>query len=149
MLQFQEQLAAMAEPPSSSPTQNTITTTTTTNTNNNTSTKSSWGTLEELLLACAVHRYGTNSWDSIAKELQNRTTFSLLTPHICQQKYRDIKRRFSDDRNAVVEDQNAAVRWLDELRRLRVAELRRDLQRYDLSIVYVYIYSRSQFLKFN
>ncbi|KMT15328.1 hypothetical protein BVRB_3g060340 [Beta vulgaris subsp. vulgaris] len=125
----------MAEPPSSSPTQNTITTTTTTNTNNNTSTKSSWGTLEELLLACAVHRYGTNSWDSIAKELQNRTTFSLLTPHICQQKYRDIKRRFSDDRNAVVEDQNAAVRWLDELRRLRVAELRRDLQRYDLSIV--------------
>ncbi|XP_057547910.1 uncharacterized protein LOC130826308 [Amaranthus tricolor] len=111
----------MAEP-STSPDQNTTAITTTTS--------SSWGTLEELLLACAVHRYGTNSWDSIARELQNRTTFSL-TPHICQQKYRDIKRRFSSDEKSAGDSNHC----LDELRRLRVAELRRELQRYDLSIV--------------
>ncbi|KAL2923840.1 snRNA-activating protein complex subunit 4-like protein, partial [Bienertia sinuspersici] len=115
----------MAEP-STSQNQNHTTTATTTST--------PWGTLEELLLACAVHRYGTNSWDSIAKELQNRTTLPHFTPLICQQKFRDLKRRFADEeaRNAGETD---AIPCLDELRRLRVAELRRELQRYDLSIV--------------
>ncbi|GAB4843787.1 hypothetical protein Ancab_013752 [Ancistrocladus abbreviatus] len=104
-----------------------------------------WGTLEELLLASAVNRYGTNCWDSVAKEIQKRTsTFHLLTPQNCRQKYHDLKRRFTtqSDGGAThappidAEDADADTSiWLDELRRLRIAELKRDLQRYDVSIV--------------
>ena len=31
--------------------------------------KQTWGTYEELLLACVVHRYGTESWDFVLTEL--------------------------------------------------------------------------------
>ncbi|KAE8688896.1 Detected protein of unknown function [Hibiscus syriacus] len=103
--------------------------------------KQSWGTWEELLLACAVHRYGSDSWGSVAMELQKRTsTLQPLsfTPLSCQHKFEDLKRRFAvnggDDKNT---DNifTAAVPWLDELRKLRVAELRRQVQQYDLSII--------------
>ncbi|KAK5803927.1 uncharacterized protein LOC108457206 [Gossypium arboreum] len=105
--------------------------------------KQTWGTWEELLLACAVHRYGNNSWDSVAMELQKRTsTFQHLffTPLSCQQKFQDLKRRFAENDNDDGETTNnnnstITVPWLDELRRLRVAELRREVQQYDLSIV--------------
>ncbi|PAL65070.1 hypothetical protein CEJ83_20735, partial [Acinetobacter baumannii] len=47
-----------------------------------------WGTLEELLLACAVNRHGTRSWDSIAMEVQNRSSaLSSLTPQSCRDKF--------------------------------------------------------------
>lgn len=88
--------------------------------------KQTWGTWEELLLACAVHRYGTESWDSVSAELRKRSTTTLhhaLTPHSCKQKYLDLQRRFNQNDH------------LDELRKLRVAELKREVQRYDLSIV--------------
>ncbi|KAK8490930.1 hypothetical protein V6N13_009361 [Hibiscus sabdariffa] len=99
--------------------------------------KQTWGTWEELLLACAVHRYGSDSWDSVALELQKRTSTLqplFFTPLSCQQKFQDLKRRFAvngDDDNL----STTAVPWLDELRKLRVAELRREVQQYDLSIV--------------
>ncbi|GMI70983.1 hypothetical protein like AT3G57980 [Hibiscus trionum] len=99
--------------------------------------KQTWGTWEELLLACAVHRYGSDSWDSVAMELQKRTSTLqplFFTPLSCQQKFQDLKRRFAvngDDDNI----STTAVPWLDELRKLRVAELRREVQQYDLSIV--------------
>ncbi|PON34683.1 Octamer-binding transcription factor [Parasponia andersonii] len=107
--------------------------------------QTTWGTWEELLLACAVHRYGIDSWDSVATELRKRTSIPhlLLTPHSCKHKYHDLKRRFA--RNDVVsapsdeKDDGAAIAasipFLDELRRLRVAELRREVERYDISIV--------------
>ncbi|KAF3955401.1 hypothetical protein CMV_019374 [Castanea mollissima] len=88
--------------------------------------KQIWGTWEELLLACAVHRYGTESWDSVSAELRKRSATTLhhvLTPHSCKQKYLDLQRRFNQNNH------------LDELRKLRVAELKREVQRYDLSIV--------------
>ncbi|XP_052175906.1 uncharacterized protein LOC127790427 isoform X2 [Diospyros lotus] len=100
-----------------------------------------WGTWEELLLACAVHRYGTNSWDSVAGEVQRRSSASaVLSPDHCKKKYQDLKRRFSHQNGTVSprdgDDNKAdAVPWLDELRKLRVAELRRELERCDLSIV--------------
>ncbi|XP_012485627.1 uncharacterized protein LOC105799545 [Gossypium raimondii] len=104
--------------------------------------KQTWGTWEELLLACAVHRYGNNSWDSVAMELQKRTsTFQHLffTPLSCQQKFQDLKRRFAENGDDGETTNNnistSTVPWLDELRRLRVAELRREVQQYDLSIV--------------
>ncbi|PSR84543.1 Bromodomain-containing protein [Actinidia chinensis var. chinensis] len=101
-----------------------------------------WGTWEELLLACAVHRHGANRWDSVAIEIQKRSSTAslghLLTPYHCERKYHDLKRRYTPQNDAASPaeacDANS-VPWLDELRKLRVAELRREVERYDLSIV--------------
>ncbi|XWS59240.1 hypothetical protein CRYUN_Cryun08bG0104400 [Craigia yunnanensis] len=107
--------------------------------------KQTWGTWEELLLACAVHRYGSDSWGSVAMELQKRTStlqHLFFTPLSCQQKFQDLRRRFAENDvggdDAKTTNNNistTAVPWLDELRKLRVAELRREVQQYDLSIV--------------
>ncbi|KAL5976882.1 hypothetical protein ACLOJK_021217 [Asimina triloba] len=114
------------------------------NTNNPTTTTTMpWGTWEELLLACAVNRHGTKSWDSVAMELQNRATSPLLTPQNCRQKYLDLQRRFTPVVDGAKtgggdgepdKDDKTTIPWLEELRNLRVAELRREVQRYDLSI---------------
>ncbi|CAM0952018.1 unnamed protein product [Alopecurus aequalis] len=108
-----------------------------------------WGTLEELLLACAVSRHGTASWDSVATEVQTRSPLAArprLTPRSCRLRFHHLHRRFSvvvgggAEEEAVgqgeVEDPDASAAdgWLDELRRLRVAELRREVERCDLSI---------------
>ncbi|CAL5087663.1 unnamed protein product [Urochloa decumbens] len=104
-----------------------------------------WGTLEELLLACAVTRHGTASWDSVAMEVQTRSPLAArpgLTPHSCRLRFRHLHRRFStsagsggeEDEVELDPDASAAEGWVDELRRLRVAELRRDVERCDLSI---------------
>ncbi|KAK0574599.1 hypothetical protein LWI29_026041 [Acer saccharum] len=91
-------------------------------------TTSSWGTWEELLLACAVKRHGLKNWDSVAMELQTKTSLPhlLTTAQFCKQKYMDLKRRFKDNHNNIP--------WLEHLRKVRVDELKQDLQRYDLSI---------------
>ncbi|KAM0918567.1 hypothetical protein ACQ4PT_008759 [Festuca glaucescens] len=113
-----------------------------------------WGTLEELLLACAVSRHGTASWDSVATEVQTRSPLAArprLTPRSCRLRFRHLHRRFSvvvggggaeaeeeaeGQGQGEVEDPDASAAdgWLDELRRLRVAELRREVERCDLSI---------------
>ncbi|XP_047082445.1 nucleolar and coiled-body phosphoprotein 1-like [Lolium rigidum] len=97
-----------------------------------------WGTLEELLLACAVRRHGTASWESVATAVQSRTRPSAaarLSPNSCRLRYRLLHRRFAagadDDEHA---EPDAADAWVEELRKLRVAELRREVERYDLSI---------------
>lgn len=96
-----------------------------------------WGTLEELLLACAVNRHGTKSWDSIAMEVQNRSSTvapALLTPQDCRDKFHDLRRRFtskSDD----ADDSARLPLMVDELKRVRVEELRREVRRRDVSIV--------------
>lgn len=106
-----------------------------------------WGTWEELLLACAVKRHGFGDWDSVATEVRSR---SSLSPHLlasandCRHKYRDLKRRFQEqaktDAAATVEEEEERVGnnipWLEQLRNLRVAELRREVERYDCSILY-------------
>ncbi|CAN1263398.1 hypothetical protein LINPERPRIM_LOCUS11621 [Linum perenne] len=97
-------------------------------------TLSSWGTLEELLLACAVNRHGTKSWDSVAVEVLNRTsTLSSLTSQQCKDKFNDLRRRFMP-RSHHATASSALVPMVDELRRLRVEELRREVQRRDVSI---------------
>lgn len=94
-----------------------------------------WGTLEELLLACAVNRHGTERWDSIAMEVQNRTTTSssvLLTPDNCKDRFDDLKRRFMSQND----DESASLSpMVDELKKIRVEELRREVRRRDVSIV--------------
>lgn len=98
-----------------------------------------WGTWEELLLACAVQRHGTESWDSVAMEVQSRcppAAASRLTPTGCRLRFRLLHRRFADNGGDGDEDPDAAAaeEWVEELRKLRVAELRREVERYDLSI---------------
>lgn len=96
------------------------------------STVQPWGTLEELLLACAVNRHGTQCWDSIAVEVQNRTTnLSSLTSQNCIDKFNDLKRRFMPPNDT----SSSLVPMVDELRRIRMEELRREVQRHDMSIV--------------
>ncbi|KAJ0965044.1 hypothetical protein J5N97_026182 [Dioscorea zingiberensis] len=98
-----------------------------------------WGTWEELLLACAVGRHGTRRWDSVATEVQSRMTPSsalLLTPFRCRQRFNLLQLRFS---TAVATDGGAGSRvevlLIEELRKLRIAELRREVDRSDHSIV--------------
>ncbi|KAM0869973.1 hypothetical protein ACQ4PT_040333 [Festuca glaucescens] len=100
-----------------------------------------WGTLEELLLACAVRRHGTASWESVATAVQSRTRPSAaarLSPNSCRLRYRLLHRRFAagadEDQDAEPDAAADADAWVEELRKLRVAELRREVERYDLSI---------------
>lgn len=101
--------------------------------------KETWTTGEELLLACAVERHGVKNWDSVAMEVQARTSLLplLLTPQNCERKYADLKRRFMEAGGESDSGDPAGfdIPWLDELRRLRVAELRREVHRYDVSIL--------------
>nr|QSD99609.1 MYB family transcription factor [Melilotus albus] len=105
-----------------------------------------WGTWEELLLASAVDRYGIKDWDTVAMEVQSRTNRSTLlaTADHCEQKFHDLNRRFIDEATPPQQngDVSAAtgvdsdhVPWLEKLRKQRVAELRRDVQRSDASIM--------------
>ncbi|CAM0911972.1 unnamed protein product [Alopecurus aequalis] len=95
-----------------------------------------WGTLEELLLACAVRLHGTASWDSVAREVQSRRSPSAaarLTPNSCRLRYRLLHRRFSTGADEDGDGEPADA-WVEELRKLRVAQLRREVEQYDLSI---------------
>lgn len=104
--------------------------------NNNTNLKHErrvWGTWEELLLACAVKRHGFCDWDSVATEIRTRTSLSSVSVSAddCRQRYRDLQRRFKESAATAAED----IPWLEELRSLRVAELRREVEQYDVSIL--------------
>ena len=84
------------------------------------------------MLECAVNRPGSESRDSIAVELQRRASphhlRSFYNPRNCKQENRDLRRRFDGVDSG---DEKAMV---DELKRLRVAELRRGVERRDVSI---------------
>ena len=94
-----------------------------------------WGTWEELLLTCAVKRHGSEDWDSVAKEVLSRSSLNA-SAHDCRLKYQDLKRRFDDDREAAEEEEDRDGEIVEKLRSLRVAELRREVQRCDESILY-------------
>jgi hypothetical protein len=108
--------------------------------------KQVWGTWEELVLTCAVKRHAFSDWDSVAKEVQARSRSSLIVSAVnCRLKYQDLKRRFQDsvdvgDENteaaANEEDEVGEISWLEQLRSLHMAELRREVQRCDDSILY-------------
>ncbi|XP_011625509.1 SWR1 complex bromodomain subunit bdf1 [Amborella trichopoda] len=118
--------------------------------------KAKWGTWEELLLAYAINRHGTCQWENVAMELQNRTCDSIyLTPDDCKSRFEDLSRRFTageksprikgspenfseNGENTPENEKNPPgneIPWLEDLRKLRVAELRREVERYDVSIV--------------
>lgn len=91
-----------------------------------------WGTWEDLLLAFAVNRHGSGAWDSIAVELQKRTSASM-SAQSCRIKYLDLRRRYGGVDGG---DDGSAVTLLEDLRKVRVEELRREVERYDLNIEY-------------
>lgn len=99
-----------------------------------------WGTWEELLLACAVRKHGTASWDSVAMEMLSRcppAAADSLTPAGCRLRYRLLHRRFTAAAAVNGDEEPDAASadcCVEELRKLRVAELRREVERYDLSI---------------
>ncbi|KAK7331885.1 hypothetical protein VNO80_28628 [Phaseolus coccineus] len=77
-----------------------------------------WGTWEELLLGGAILRHGTNDWNIVATELRTRTGFPYtITPEMCKAKYEDLQQRYSGNKA-----------WYEELRKTRVAELKRSLE---------------------
>ncbi|GMH15864.1 hypothetical protein Nepgr_017705 [Nepenthes gracilis] len=83
-----------------------------------------WGTWEELILGGAVVRHGTDDWDAVASELQSRTLYAFLfTPQVCQAKYEELQHRYS-----------GSTAWFEELRKRRVAELKRALEKSEDSI---------------
>ncbi|KAI8000700.1 hypothetical protein LOK49_LG09G00623 [Camellia lanceoleosa] len=83
-----------------------------------------WGTWEELILGGAVLRHGTQAWDAVASELQARTIYPYsFTPEACKAKYADLQQRYS-----------GCTAWFEELRKRRVAELRRELEKSEDSI---------------
>ncbi|XP_016494534.1 uncharacterized protein LOC107813750 isoform X1 [Nicotiana tabacum] len=86
--------------------------------------KRRWGTWEELILGGAVLRHGTQDWNVVALELRSRTICSYyFTPEACKAKYEDLQKRYS-----------GCNAWFEELRRRRVEELKRELQKSECSI---------------
>ncbi|KAL2932129.1 Bromodomain-containing protein 8 [Bienertia sinuspersici] len=83
-----------------------------------------WGTWEELILGGAVIRHGSHNWDAVASELQARSIYpSLFTPQACKAKYNLMQKRYSD-----------CSAWIEELRKRRLEELRRELEKSESSI---------------
>ncbi|XP_020221280.1 uncharacterized protein LOC109803972 [Cajanus cajan] len=77
-----------------------------------------WGTWEELLLGGAVLRHGTRDWNVVAAELRARTVSPYtITSEVCKAKYEDLQRRYAGSKA-----------WFEELRKTRVAELKRALE---------------------
>nr|CAD1819342.1 unnamed protein product [Ananas comosus var. bracteatus] len=85
---------------------------------------SRWGTWEELLLGGAVLRHGAAAWDAVAAELRSRTPFpTLFSPQECEVKFAEVQERYC-----------GCDAWYEELRKQRVAELRRELEKSENSI---------------
>lgn len=104
---------------------------------NNQSQSSIWTTWEDLLLSCAVKRYGLSDWSTVATELQSRANNLLFTAQICANKFHDLKRRFSvsdADADGDFLAGDTTVPWLDELKNLRIAELKEIVQGRGISI---------------
>ncbi|KAK7362913.1 hypothetical protein VNO77_05038 [Canavalia gladiata] len=77
-----------------------------------------WSTWEELLLGGAVLRHGTRDWTVVAAELRARTDSPCtFTPEVCKAKYEDLQQSYS-----------GCTAWFEELRKKRVAELKRALE---------------------
>ncbi|TKW35345.1 hypothetical protein SEVIR_2G365600v4 [Setaria viridis] len=81
-----------------------------------------WGTWEELVLGGAVLRHGGAAWAAVADELRTRSPCAF-SPEECEAKFAEIQSRYSPC--------NA---WFEELRKQRVAELKRELEKSENSI---------------
>lgn len=101
---------------------------------NNNQSQSLWTTWEDLLLSCAVKRYGLSDWSTVATELQSRVHNNLFTAQICADKFDDLKSRFAGEKFAGDGENVGVVPWLDELKNLRIKELKEIVQGRGVSI---------------
>ncbi|PHT35893.1 hypothetical protein CQW23_23593 [Capsicum baccatum] len=86
--------------------------------------KKIWGTWEDLILGGAVIRHGIQDWNVVASELRSRTIRPYdFTPEACKAKYEDLQKRYS-----------GCNAWFEELRKRRVEELKRELEKSESSI---------------
>ncbi|KAL6657786.1 hypothetical protein ACP70R_005566 [Stipagrostis hirtigluma subsp. patula] len=83
---------------------------------------SGWGTWEELVLGGAVLRHGGAAWAAVADELRSRSPCAF-SPEECEAKFAEIQSRYS-----------ACNTWFEELRKQRVSELKRELEKSENSI---------------
>ncbi|XP_027917164.1 uncharacterized protein LOC114176345 isoform X1 [Vigna unguiculata] len=86
-----------------------------------------WNTWEELLLGGAILRHGTRDWTVVAAELKTRTVSPFsFTPEVCKAKYEELRQQYS---GCIVLWLHDIIRaWFEELKKKRVAELKRDLE---------------------
>ncbi|KAJ3705077.1 hypothetical protein LUZ61_008782 [Rhynchospora tenuis] len=83
-----------------------------------------WGSWEELVLGGAVLRHGAAAWNAVAAELRSRTRFPhLFSPQECEAKFAQVQKRYSGSET-----------WFEELRKQRVAELKKELEKSENSI---------------
>lgn len=76
------------------------------------------------MLGAAVLRHGTAAWDDVAGELRSRTHFPALYTHqVCEVRYEEIQERYS-----------GSDTWFEELRKERIAQLRRELEAAGVSV---------------
>ncbi|KAL3325812.1 hypothetical protein AABB24_036841 [Solanum stoloniferum] len=83
--------------------------------------KRMWGTWEELILGGAIIRHGIQDWNVVALELRSRNIY--FTPQACKAKYEDLQKRYA-----------GCNAWFEELRKRRVEELKRELEKSESSI---------------
>lgn len=102
---------------------------------------SPWGTWEDLLLASAVLKHGTNNWSTISEELQSRVVLFNLSPSLfsaeaCKCRFLTLNGRFSSCVSSSRDEhlEIHSIPWFEELRKLRVAQLKIELEHYDGSI---------------
>lgn len=101
-----------------------------------------WGTCEELLLVSAIKRHGVNNWNLISEELKARAISLNVSPlyfseAACKQKYAILRGRYACSSSSSMSrkgDLENDMYWFEELRKLRVAHLKRELEQYDGSI---------------
>ncbi|KAH6763957.1 hypothetical protein C2S51_015206 [Perilla frutescens var. frutescens] len=83
-----------------------------------------WGTWEDLILGGAVVRHGAGDWNVVASELRARTLYPYaFTPQACKERYEDLQKHYS-----------GSTAWFEELKKRRVAELKRELAKSENSI---------------
>ncbi|KAI5079862.1 hypothetical protein GOP47_0005341 [Adiantum capillus-veneris] len=94
-----------------------------------------WGTWEDLLLASAVLRHGMDNWTTVSCELQARAFLvppSSFSAEACKVRFWILNGRFSSCNSGTIRD--GKIPWFEEVRKLRVAQLKRELEHYDGSI---------------
>ncbi|KAL2642333.1 hypothetical protein R1flu_009920 [Riccia fluitans] len=103
-----------------------------------------WGTCAELLLVSAVRKHGPLNWRLIALELKARalvlnTSPSCFSEEACRFRYNVLKGKFASSSKISSGNMGDDVGFdggilVEELRKLRMSDLKQELQQYDSSI---------------
>ncbi|KAJ7563979.1 hypothetical protein O6H91_03G132700 [Diphasiastrum complanatum] len=97
-----------------------------------------WGTGEELLLACAVERYGRTNWDRVAAELQSRPALLSLPPsqftaETCKFKFYALEGKYTST-TSEAKQHGESLPWIEQLRQKRIAYLKYQIEIREMSM---------------